>query len=763
MQLYTSTHAKQPIIIGVLFGGRSIEREVSLNSGRTLCDHLDRARFTVLPIFQTQTGMLYILPERFLHRGKTTDFEYRLPHEALPLQWEDLPHRVDIIYIAMHGRYGEDGTLQGLLTVLNIPYFGSKIFASALGMDKSMQRLFLAAAQITTPPTTLITRQDIISLRQCAITERSSVCIEKTAHLVYPLIVKPSHEGSSLGITAVTHPDSLPEAILTAATITPGIIQPVLVETYIQGMEFSCIIITDRHTGEPIPLPPTEIIPDNTQILFDYEQKYMPGRATKYTPARCTPEDTARIQQTSIAAMKALGMERFARIDGFLKSDGSIVLIEANSFGGLSPASFTFLQAAEIGMGHTQLINHLVESECIAAGLIVPSTAPSSHEANMLSLPPDTIRVAVLLGGSSAEREISLDSGRNVVYKLSPHRYQVTPLFVDMHMRLFPLTPKLLVKNSTQEIITALQGITPMQWDSLPQQFDFVFIALHGGPGENGAVQGALEMLQLPYNGSGVLTSALCMDKHKTGIFLKQQGFDIPNNILIHRDTPQLIEQLPTLLDIHHIPMPAIVKPHDDGCSVLVHKAHTVSHCYEALQTIFSSGRHYALVESYITGMELTVGVIGNDTPYVLPPSYTVTSGDILSVEEKFLPGAGENQTPAPLPPHAITFVQNTIARVYQALGCSGYARIDCFYQTPEISPTGKERLVILECNSLPGLTPATCIFHQAAELGIAPMEFIDLIIFYGLEKHAPHTLHTIDIKIAEALKTPSETMRNLS
>jgi D-alanine-D-alanine ligase len=100
------------------------------------------------------------------------------------------------------------------------------------------------------------------------------------------------------------------------------------------------------------------------------------------------------------------------------------------------------------------------------------------------------------------------------------------------------------------------------------------------------------------------------------------------------------------------------------------------------------------------------------------------------------LPGAGENQTPAPLPQEALIFVQETIARVFKTIGGKGYARIDCFYQRAQQSPTGKERLVILEINTLPGLTPATCIFHQAAEIGIKPMDFIDLIVQLGFEEH---------------------------
>lgn len=183
-------------------------------------------------------------------------------------------------------------------------------------------------------------------------------------------------------------------------------------------------------------------------------------------------------------------------------------------------------------------------------------------------------------------------------------------------------------------------------------------------------------------------------------------------------------------------PFPLIVKPHDDGCSVLVYKVNNQQELVKAIESLFASGKQHALVEEYLGGMELTVGVIGNSKAQALPPSQAVSTKGILSIEEKFLPGAGENQTPAPLPQQALTFIQKTVERAYLALNCKGYSRIDCFYQNAQQSPTGNERLVILEFNTLPGLTPATCIFHQAAEMGLKPMEFIDLIVELGFQEH---------------------------
>jgi D-alanine-D-alanine ligase len=165
----------------------------------------------------------------------------------------------------------------------------------------------------------------------------------------------------------------------------------------------------------------------------------------------------------------------------------------------------------------------------------------------------------------------------------------------------------------------------------------------------------------------------------------------------------------------------------------MVSKIDTTAALVAQIELLFAHSKTAALVEEFLTGMELTIGVIGNDEPKVLPPSQAVAAAGVLSIEEKFLPGGGQNITPAPLPADAILLAQETVKKAYQAAGCIGYARIDCFYQSAAESPTGSPRVIILEINTLPGLTPATCIFHQAAEIDMTPMVFLDTIIELGL------------------------------
>ncbi len=719
------------IRVGVLMGGRSIEREVSFNSGRTVCDHLDTACYSVIPLFQTVAGALYILPWKFLHRGKIVDFEHRLSSEAEQVTWDDLKKHIDFMYIATHGTYAEDGRLQGFLEILGIPYLGSGVFASALGMDKTMQKAFLRPAGIAVPRGITITPTIIANFHN----HEAEILEQLTAQAVsLPYVVKPEHEGSSLGVTVVHSHADLYDAVVRACHVNPAYTQSVLIEERLQGMEFSCITLIDTTTGSYMPLPPTEIVPEIKEHVFDYEQKYMPGRASKFTPARCDHATLQRIQDTCVAASKALGMSTISRIDGFVTLDGRVVIMDPNTLSGMAPTSFLFSQAGVANMSHTQVINHLIETELKTLGIDFTTNRVATDDGKPMDM--KKIRIAVLMGGNSNEREISLESGRNVTYKLSPHRYEVMPLFVNDQMELFKLNQSLLVRNSTKEINALVTDEMRVAWHDLPTLVDFVFIGLHGGFGENGSVQGALEMLDLPYNGSSILASSLCMDKYKTNSFLKSSGFAVPEHFFVDRDAWSADQEAVIKAIKAQMPFPLIVKPHDDGCSVMVAKVSTDEQLIAAIAELITNNKSGAFIEECIVGMELTVGVIGNDNPRALPPSQAVATSGVLSIEEKFLPGAGENQTPAPLPHAQLALVQDVMEKTYKALGCSGYARIDCFYQSADCSPTGVERVVVLEINTLPGLTPATCIFHQAAELGIKPMDFIDCIVQLGFQKY---------------------------
>ncbi len=723
------------IKVGVLFGGKSIEREVSFNSGRTICDHLDTALYEIVPLFQTAVGDLYILPWTFLYRGKISDFENRLETEAKKIAWDDLPALIDFMYIAVHGKYAEDGRLQAILELFKIPYLGTKVFGSALGMNKVLQNKYLAMHNILTPRGFAVTVEQVINSDSKFFDSE----IKKHA-LDFPLVVKPQAEGSSLGVFVAHDISELLIFVKKSCFISCSVGQDIMIEEKLDGMEFNTIVITDSQTGEFFALPPTEIMLREGVEIFDYHHKYMPGAANKRTPAHCSQDKLDKIQQVCIATAKALSFKNIARIDGFLTTNGEVIILDSNPISGMAPSSFVFRQAAEIGMGHGQLINHLIKTELKNYKMeqVVQEKVVQKKK-----------RIAVLLGGASNEKEISLESGRNVCYKLSDEKYEVIPVFVDQENKIYKLSQKLLVCTSTKEIVARLNEADPIRWSDLKSIADFVFIALHGGSGENGTVQGTLEMLGLPYNGPLVFASALCIDKYKAGQFLRSQGFDVPQSFLLSKTDfiVQRLEQLQEFLRL--VNFSYIVKPHDDGCSVMVASPQNEQELQKALAEIFAT-KEFALIEEKIIGMELTVGVLGNKNPQALIPSEVVSKKTILSMEEKFLPGAGENQTPARLSKEDIDFVRQVISKAFVAVGCQGYSRIDCFFQDETQSSTGKKRVVILEFNTLPALTPATCLFHQAAELGMRPVEFLDQIIELGFQAHPDHEIISVDLVLEQ-------------
>lgn len=719
--------------IGVLMGGKSIEREVSFNSGRTVCDHLDSNKYDVVLLFQDHLGALYILPWYFLHRGKIADFLPRLESEATRVSWDELKQHIDFLYIAVHGRYAEDGTLQGMLEVLQIPYLGAKVFGSALGMNKAAQKDWLSTYGVRVPQGIVLSPSEI---KKITIEQLLNQLQQK--NITFPYVVKPVQEGSSLGVHVIYKAEEFLPALYDAMLCDQSLEQAVLVEEKLEGMEFTCIVVERYIDGkrELWPLSVTEIVVESGKDFLDYDQKYMRGRAKKRTPAHISSELMMKIQAVCVRVMELLHFETLARVDGFLTSQGDVVIIDPNSLSGMGPSSYIFNQAAVVGMNHSQFINYLIATELEHYGM--QNTLELIKAEEEKNKDKQRIRVGVLLGGASNERETSLDSGRNVCYKLDRNNYDAFPIFISRSMELYKIPSELLIKNSTHDITECLKPEMRISWSDLPKLCDFAFIGLHGGKGEDGSVQGALEMLGLPYNGPGILTSALCMDKFKTNNFLRAKGFDVPvsqlitKEIWLEKDKELFFESFEK-----EFTYPCIIKPHDDGCSVMVHKVETRDHVKVALDEIFNSGKSAAMAEEYMVGDELTCGVMGNEQVVAFPPSKSVTHKGILTLEEKFLPGAGQNITPAPLSFASIKLVQTTMEQVYKTLGCKGYSRIDCFYQSADQSPTGVERVVILEVNTVPALTPATCLFHQAAEVGLRPYQFLDAVVKLGFEAHS--------------------------
>jgi D-alanine-D-alanine ligase len=337
--------------VGVILGGISSEREVSLNSGRNVYDNLERDTFDPKAIFMDSQGRFWNIPWQLISQNTTTDITERLEQEARRISYEGLKEEIDFAFISLHGKYGEDGCLQGLLELLHIPYTGPGILASALGMDKHIQQMILRAAGIGVPESCLIREGEWR-------TDQEGVSKALCDRFGFPMFTKPPREGSSIGVTLVRDQTSLVRGMEEALKWDSA----VLVEERLDGTEFSSIILEED--GEPRALEVTEIIPQSD--YFTYDDKYMPGRCRKSTPPKGIPSDAVEaIKKEAVRAFKALGFRSYGRIDGFYLKDGRIHITDPNSSSGMAPSSFFFEQAACHGMLPSMIISRLIENALI--------------------------------------------------------------------------------------------------------------------------------------------------------------------------------------------------------------------------------------------------------------------------------------------------------------------------------------------------------------------------------------------------------------
>ncbi len=896
--------------IGILFGGRSKEREISFAGGRTVYDNLNKSVFEAIPLFVDSFGNMVLLDWNFVYKGtirdfyppvefipsSNTDFQYYAENlGALSIQEQDeliaeigkkvelnqLASMIDFAFLALHGPYGEDGRIQGLLEYLHIPYSGSGILPSAIGIDKSVQKRLMVNAGFNSPKYFTIDRNDWISGNVEGLWEKAK------QEISFPMVIKPANQGSSIGISIInedSHHDFMSavekafftkwiasavwktlsakektEQLRTLSDIREGIGMPlkidalavsssgrkekvplifynpyeliayldencdhtegfvleatdgestVIVEGFIEGKEFSCIVLEDTDSNNTvIALPPTEI--RKGKELFDYRSKYLPGLSRKITPIEASDEQIAAIRKECERLFSELSFDVYARIDGFLGNDGKVYLNDPNTTSGMMPSSFFFHQAAEIGLTPSQFLTYIIRTSL--SKRIHNSKGAALYESllhrldhflqNEKNAANNKIPVAVILGGYSSERHISVESGRNIFEKLaSSEKYAPIPVFLtgnhDHHL-MYQIPVNSLLKDNADDIkdkidhwkihpaiqtiieecstITGKYGspnnlLAPKKLDytQLAQAVEQVFIALHGRPGEDGAVQEQLEKVGLTYNGSGKESSSITIDKYRTNEILLQNGFLVAKHRLVTEDDWKNHKDAIREILTKDYQYPLIAKPVDDGCSSAVKKIKNFEE-FEAFATlIFRKSEDFdpkaaetlhikpkeefpqkqvILVEELIGKngakhfLEITGGMLtklnanGGIDYEVFEASEALAEGDILSLEEKFLAGQGQNITPARYSRDSkerrqiSEKVKETLGAAARVLNIMGYCRIDAFVRI--FDPEHVE-VIFIEVNSLPGMTPATCIYHQAAINGYKPYHFIDAILDFG-------------------------------
>lgn len=888
--------------VGIFFGGPSREREISFAGGRTVYDNLDKGLFEPVPIFVDGLGNFILLAWQHLYKGSIRDFYP--PTDAVPAsdflvyveslgaldeaQLQRLIARVgrrvtpdefaqlfDFAFLTLHGPYGEDGSLQGLLEWYQLPYLGTGILGAALGINKVVQKRLMQQAGFDVPRYKVLGR-DVWQ----ATTDKARLFEESIACVGLPMVIKSPCQGSSLGVSilqekaldqfiaavnrslfiqevkaatwqslqptakqrwiealidlrvgiglpvvveeqVIHHPDALLQYLdqhfsTSSASLQLASLQgeeAVLLEAYIAGREFSCIVL-EATPGQPLALPPTEMMKGATH--FDYRAKYLPGIVRKETPMRLLPSQVHAIRKACTKLFQVLGFQVYARIDGFFTAEDRLYLNDPNTTAGMNPSSFLFHQAAAVGLNPTQLLTCLIRTSLAARvgvrqpHLRVPQLLARLDQHRPARTQPKAtkLRVGVIMGGFSAERHISVESGRNIYEKLaSSTQYTPVPIFLsgtpEQH-RLFVLPINILLKDNADDIHQALLQPTaaayqalmePIQQEAaaivrqyageqtlqpeelgyatLHERIDFAFIALHGRPGEDGVLQAILEEQGIPYNGSGVQCAQLTIDKYQTNRLLHTHGVHVADQALVAQTTWEQDSAAAVRALEAQFSYPFIAKPVDEGCSAAVvkiqHQAMLIAYAAATFRTTPGLAKAHAqdlglrpntdfpqkscfLVEALVAQgdaaqlLEITGGLLthldaqGERAYEVFAPSEVLAAGEVLSLEEKFLAGEGQNITPArfhvdPVANQQISDqVKQDLHKVARLLHIEGYARIDAFVK---IYSASHVETWIIEVNTLPGMTPATCIFHQCALHDYTPLAFIQAIIQYGLQKHA--------------------------
>jgi D-alanine-D-alanine ligase len=305
-----------PIIhVAVLYGGRSSEHEISLRSAESIIAGLDRAKYEVQRIFITPEG--------------------RWEPRALSPEPGSNPG-IDVVFPVLHGTFGEDGTVQGLLELADLPYVGAGVLASAVAMDKEVTKRLLVERGLPVAEYVTVTRGSTNSFS-----------------LPFPLFVKPANLGSSVGISKVKTCAELPAALELAGQYD----RKILVERSIAGREFECSVLGSE---QPLAAVPCEVIP--SREFYDYEDKYMLDAAKLIVPAPLTPEQTAEMQRMAVAAYQAVECEGMARVDFLLETaSGKFYINEINTIPGFTSSSMYPKMWEAAGVPFAELLDRLIE------------------------------------------------------------------------------------------------------------------------------------------------------------------------------------------------------------------------------------------------------------------------------------------------------------------------------------------------------------------------------------------------------------------
>jgi len=768
------------IQIALLCGGPSLERGISLNSARSVCDHLHSKITEVIPIYFDHAKKAYQISRAQLYSNTPSDFDFKLANSARPLSQTALTKllkSVDLAFPVMHGPFGEDGEIQRLLKRIGCPFIGSPEAACKRAFDKYSANEFIKSRGFYTLPSMV--------LKAHLSGHKKKIESFFKANKIDRAVVKPATGGSSIAVYSVSTPE---EALAKAKEIfSKRVDTRVVIEPFCKGIEFTVILLQNRF-GMPVAIMPSEIeISYDDHQIFDYRKKYLASRQVTYhCPPRFDNKVIEKIQIQAEQLFTLLGMQDFTRFDGWLMPDGNIWFSDFNPISGMEQNSFLFMQSSRIGMSHRDTLRYILKSACRRHNITFPKEEKAKTKAKK--------RVNVLFGGKTAERQVSVMSGTNIWLKLrKSDRYEPNPYLLDMDHNVWELPYALTLNHTVEEIATTcksaekdegrLRKLIACVLDKLAaekddltepwffpkkmtlpkfiKESDYIFIGLHGGIGEDGTLQAMLEKAKVPFNGSGSEASNLCMDKHKTAQALKGlSGKGIWSAIkrietvkhferFSAHDFKNYFKELKRELGSTTI----IVKPVGDGCSAGIARLYGpkdleiyIKYAKKAAPMIpeGSLKEQHGMIEmptvrltrvmfeQFITTDK--VRVIGNKLKWEARTDWIETTMGIIE----------ENGKLKAMSPSLTVAVGNILSLEEKFQGGTGVnitpppnpyvkplaikkARERMELVAKKLGIKGYARidafmhrktgeLIIIEANSTPGLTPSTVIYHQALE-----------------------------------------------
>ncbi|MCI5065424.1 hypothetical protein MRY87_06835 [bacterium] len=605
--------------LAVLCGGDSGERGISLNSARSLSDHLEGTGIELLLVYYDQFLSPYEISRPQLYSNTPSDFDFKLKNIATALDEAALVKLLkgcDLVFPAMHGSFGEDGQIQSFLEQHGVPHVGMSAESCRSCFHKG--RAYEAMSRFGFPVLPHVT----VKRSSTPLDGESIAPAEKErlrSFLNSPesgkkYIVKPCSTGSSIGVYVAESEERVIAAI--EEIFEQNIDDEIIVEPFLRGREFSVIILGEGDGGVALMPTEVEIIADDDG-LFDFRRKYLSNSQTRYhTPPRisdgiCSEETVSAIRTGASRLFSLFQMSDFARIDGWLTEDGELYFTDINPISGMEQNSFLFVQAASVGMSHREILLSLLERSCARHG--IPFSRESRRESS------EKEEIAILFGGVTAERNVSIASGTNVWLKLfTSSHYAPNPYFLSDENTVWKVPYSFALHHTAEEIESlcrssaeeeprrallraeirrdlGLEAATDsfiascFSLEEFLSSHRLVFSTLHGGIGENGVLQQIFEKAGVSYVGCGPEASAICADKYETAKRLagkEREGIFTAPKVLM--DTDELLsapaEELEGRWTALHKELSGdskestlIVKPADDGCSAGVVRLSGVS------------------------------------------------------------------------------------------------------------------------------------------------------------------------------------------